>query len=104
VLDLDIHHGNGTQAIFWDDPDAGDIDSPASNQWVPYFTGYLEEEGGENALGANLNMTFDAGCKDTAYQEVFSLALARLESFTPDCSSWRSASTATSPTRSLRRG
>jgi acetoin utilization deacetylase AcuC-like enzyme len=85
VLDLDIHHGNGTQAIFWDDSDVLAISIHQHPTYgYPYFTGYLEEEGGEDALGANLNLTLDAGCNDTAYQEVFSLGLARLESFAPD--------------------
>ncbi|NKM31872.1 histone deacetylase family protein [Rhizobium laguerreae] len=56
IVDLDVHHGNGTQDIFWDDANiffASIHRSPVN--YYPHFTGFREEMGGMSAEGANMN-------------------------------------------------
>ena len=59
VLDWDVHHGNGTQAAFWDDPR---VLYASTHQW-PLFpgTGRAEEIGGPHARGLNLNVPLPPG-------------------------------------------
>jgi acetoin utilization deacetylase AcuC-like enzyme len=54
VVDWDVHHGNGTQDIFWDDPRVLYV---STHQWPLYpGTGRVEETGGPNAPGLTLNL------------------------------------------------
>ncbi|HLX89263.1 MAG TPA: histone deacetylase [Acidimicrobiales bacterium] len=54
VVDWDVHHGNGTQAIFWDDPRVLYV---STHQWPLYpGTGGMEETGGSDAAGTTLNI------------------------------------------------
>ena len=85
LLDLDIHHGNGTQAIFWDDPSVLTVsvhEHPDSG--YPYFTGYEDERGGDAAPEANVNVTVPAGCADGPYLDALGRALAVVEAFAAD--------------------
>ena len=85
VLDLDIHHGNGTQAIFWNDPEVLSISIHQHPSYgYPYFAGYPDEEGGSEALGANRNLTLNKGCDDRAYARVLDIALDQVQSFGAD--------------------
>ena len=65
VIDIDAHHGNGTQAIFWEDPDvltaSAHVDPGAG--WFPHFLGF-EDETGE---GANRNITLAPGTGDEGW-------------------------------------
>jgi acetoin utilization deacetylase AcuC-like enzyme len=77
VLDWDVHHGNGTQDIFWDDPRvlyASLHESPAYPG-----TGAASEVGGPNALGATINVPLPAGATGDvalrAYDEVIAPAV-----------------------------
>ena len=83
VLDWDVHHGNGTQAIFWDDPKVLYV---STHQW-PLFpgTGRAEEIGGVTALGLTVNVPLPAG----ATGDVVRLALEHVagpavDRFAPD--------------------
>ncbi|MBA9036182.1 acetoin utilization deacetylase AcuC-like enzyme [Rhizobium leguminosarum] len=67
IVDLDVHHGNGRQDIFWDDASiffSSIHRSPAG--YYPHFTGFLEETGGMSAEGANMNhpLEKEAGDKE----------------------------------------
>jgi len=54
VIDWDVHHGNGTQAIFWDDPRVLYV---STHEWPLYpGTGRAEEVGGPNARGLTVNI------------------------------------------------
>ena len=56
ILDIDYHHGNGTQDIFWDDPEILFISLHADpKDEYPFFSGYADERGGDSAPGTNLN-------------------------------------------------
>lgn len=68
IVDLDVHHGNGTQDIFWNDADiffASVHRSPAG--YYPHFTGFREVVGGMSAEGANLNCPLDKYAGDNEY-------------------------------------
>ena len=83
IVDWDVHHGNGTQNTFWDDPSVLYF----STHQYPFYpgTGSLEETGGPSAPGRNVNIPWPAGMGDPEYIEVFDrvvLPLAR--GFEPD--------------------
>jgi acetoin utilization deacetylase AcuC-like enzyme len=65
IVDYDVHHGNGTQAIFWDDPRVAYV----SMHEYPLYpgTGRLDEIGGPEAIGSTLNLPFPAGTTGDAH-------------------------------------
>lgn len=71
IIDIDFHHGNGTQALFNDDPTVlfasihGD-----PRVFYPYFSGYAEERGQGAGRGATLNLPLPAGCDGQEYLRV----------------------------------
>lgn len=85
VLDLDFHHGNGTQTIFYNRADVlytslhGD---PRSE--YPYFLGYSDETGWGDGEGYNLNLPLPAGTAWDGYSDALGTAIARISSFSPD--------------------
>jgi len=83
IVDWDVHHGNGTQDIFWDDPSVLYM----SVHQFPYYpgTGAPTEIGGPQALGATLNVGLPAGSRDADYAAVFDhVFVPKLERFEPD--------------------
>ncbi len=83
ILDWDVHHGNGTQDIFWNDPDVLYL----SVHQFPFYpgTGAPTEVGGAGALGATVNVGLPAGCGDAEYTAVFDhVFLPKLAAFRPD--------------------
>jgi acetoin utilization deacetylase AcuC-like enzyme len=103
VVDWDVHHGNGTQHMFWTDPSVLYL---STHQW-PFYpgTGAPGEVGGGAGAGFTVNVGLPAGCRDADYAAVFDdLVVPELRAFRP-ISSWsRPASTPTSTTRSPRWG
>ena len=63
VIDVDAHHGNGTQAIFWDDPSVltASVHVDPAEGWFPHYLGF-EDERGEG--GANRNVVMAPGSGD----------------------------------------
>jgi len=83
IVDWDVHHGNGTQDIFWTDPDVLYM----SVHQFPYYpgTGAASEIGGPGALGATVNVGLPAGSRDSDYAAVFDHVFApKLEAWKPD--------------------
>jgi acetoin utilization deacetylase AcuC-like enzyme len=77
IVDWDVHHGNGTQAIFWDDPSVLYV---SLHQW-PFYpgTGGLDEQS-----ETTLNVPLPAGCGDREYSSVFEQAVeAAVRAFEP---------------------
>ena len=66
VLDVDAHHGNGTQAIFWerDDVLTGSVHVDPARGWFPHFIGFADERGGGAGDGANLNVPLEPSSAD----------------------------------------
>jgi len=83
VVDWDVHHGDGTQAILWEDPSAAYL---SLHLWPHYpGTGSADERGGGAADGHVRNVPLGHGTSREAYRDAFSKALgATLEGFAPD--------------------
>lgn len=67
IIDLDVHHGNGTQDNFWDDGLVFFSSTHRSTaNYYPHFTGFRDETGGIAAQGANMNhpLNHDAGDRE----------------------------------------
>jgi acetoin utilization deacetylase AcuC-like enzyme len=62
VLDIDAHHGNGTQEVFYERPDVlvGSVHVDPGTGWFPHFLGFADETGG----GANRNLPLPPGAGD----------------------------------------
>jgi acetoin utilization deacetylase AcuC-like enzyme len=69
IIDFDVHHGNGTQETFYDNPQVMYI----STHEYPFYpgTGSLEETGTGAAEGTTINIPLPAGCGDREYLKVF---------------------------------
>ena len=83
VLDWDVHHGDGTQAIFWDDPS---VLYASTHQWPAYpWSGRASETGGERAPGTNVNVPLPAGSTgDTALEAMDQVIGPAADAFGPD--------------------
>ena len=83
VVDWDVHHGNGTQEIFWDEPNVLYV---STHQWPLYpGTGRPEEVGGLGAIGATLNVPVPPGATgDVLLQAMDDVAAPAVEEFQPD--------------------
>ena len=82
VLDIDFHHGNGTQDIFYERDDvffASLHGDPA--QEFPYFLGYSDEEGAGRGVGYNANYPMAPGTTFDVWCEALNSALDRISSF-----------------------
>ena len=66
VIDIDAHHGNGTQAIFWDDTEVltGSVHVDPGAGWFPHFLGFASETGRD---GSNRNLPLSPGTGDDAW-------------------------------------
>jgi acetoin utilization deacetylase AcuC-like enzyme len=68
ILDVDYHHGNGTQQIFWRRGDVRYVSLHADpERQFPFFLGWPDETGEGEGSGANLNIPLPAGTDDAAY-------------------------------------
>ncbi|MSO57655.1 MAG: histone deacetylase family protein [Thermoleophilia bacterium] len=69
ILDLDAHHGNGQQALFWEREDVrtGSAHVDPAAGWFPHHVGWAEETGG--AAGSNLNLPLAPGTGDEGWLE-----------------------------------
>ena len=84
VVDWDVHHGNGTEHIFYDDPDVLTI-SVHQERNYPLDTGDAGDIGGTQAQGANMNIPLMPGGGSAVYHSVFDqLILPKLQQFRPD--------------------
>ncbi len=69
IIDFDVHHGNGTQAAFYDDPRVLYVSTHQSFFYPG--TGGINEAGSGEARGTTVNIPLPAGCGDGEYQRVF---------------------------------
>jgi acetoin utilization deacetylase AcuC-like enzyme len=84
VVDWDVHHGNGTEAIFWDDPSVLTISLHQERNY-PLDTGGVEAMGGPDATGANINLPLPPGCGHVAYLHAMErVVIPALNRFKPD--------------------
>ena len=83
IMDWDVHHGNGTQAAFYDDPTVLFI----STHQFPFYpgSGAVNETGVGAGEGFTLNIPLPAGCTDVEYLQVFQdIVVPAAEKFQPD--------------------
>lgn len=81
ILDVDYHHGNGTQAIFYERADVPFVSLHADpRQEYPYFLGYDDERGAGSGLGANRNFPLPWGTAWDTYEPALVAGIAELES------------------------
>ncbi|PWJ20286.1 histone deacetylase family protein [Jannaschia seohaensis] len=86
ILDIDVHHGNGTQGIFYRRGDVLTVSIHADPaRFYPFFWGHAHERGEEAGLGANLNLPLPRGTDDDSFLKAMETALAAVESFGTDC-------------------
>jgi len=66
LLDVDAHHGNGAQGIFYDTADVvtGSVHVDPGAGWFPHFLGFAGEEGAAAGAGANRNVVLAPGAGD----------------------------------------
>ncbi len=84
VLDWDVHHGNGTEAIFYDDPDVLTI-SIHQDRNYPMDTGAFADRGRDAGHGANLNIPLPPGVGHVGYLAVMDqIVTPQIRAFKPD--------------------
>jgi acetoin utilization deacetylase AcuC-like enzyme len=85
VLDIDYHHGNGTQEFFQERKDVFTSSIHADPEVeYPYFWGYADELGIGQAEGTNLNLPLPRGTDNAAYLEALDAAIAGIRGYAPD--------------------
>lgn len=85
ILDVDVHHGNGTQEIFYERNDVLTISIHADPvRFYPFFWGYAEERGTGDGEGFNLNLPLVRGTADDDYLLTLDKAIAAVGKFSPD--------------------
>jgi len=85
ILDIDYHHGNGTQDIFYDRGDvffASIHADPATD--YPFYWGHADEVGEGDGEEANLNLPLPRGTAMAEFERALGQALGRIAAFAPD--------------------
>lgn len=84
ILDVDVHHGNGTQGIFYDRGDVLTVSIHAHpGSYYPFFVGYAHETGTGAGQGANLNIPLPLGTGDADYLKALDRAAKTIKAFAP---------------------
>lgn len=85
VVDTDVHHGDGTQDIFYHDPDTLFISFHQDGRTLYPGTGFPDEMGSPIALGSTVNLPLPPGTTDEGLHDVFdNLIVPMLEEFEPE--------------------
>lgn len=85
ILDVDVHHGNGTQGLFYDRDDVLTLSIHADPaKFYPFFWGHAHERGEGRGRGFNYNIPLPFGTDDTAFLEALDDTLRRVAAFGAD--------------------
>ena len=85
ILDIDVHHGNGTQGIFYRRAGVLTLSIHADPaRFYPFFWGHAHERGEGDGIGCNLNLPLDRGTGDDAYLKALDIAFERIAAFGTD--------------------
>ncbi len=85
ILDVDVHHGNGTQGIFYGRDDVLTVSLHADpDRFCPFFWGGAQERGEGRGMGHNLNLPLPRDTEDAGYLAALYTALARIAAFGAD--------------------
>jgi len=84
VIDWDVHHGNGTEAVFYDRADVLTISLHQERNY-PTDTGFIEDRGRDAGLGFNMNIPLPPGAGHVSYLDAMErIVLPALEQYRPD--------------------
>ena len=86
ILDIDYHHGNGTQDIFYDDPAiffASIHADPATD--YPFYWGHADERGAGAGIGSTLNLPLPQGTDISGYKVALETALSAVTQWQAEC-------------------
>ncbi len=85
IVDVDVHHGNGTQGIFYERSDVLTVSLHADPaRFYPFFWGHAHERGAGAGLGYNLNLPLARGTGDDDFLKTLETALTRVRAFGAD--------------------
>jgi acetoin utilization deacetylase AcuC-like enzyme len=86
VLDIDAHHGNGTQMIFWDRDDVwyGSLHVDPGAGWFPHYAGYADERGTGAGAGFTRNLPLAPGTGDGGWLAALDELCAEAGAFGPE--------------------
>lgn len=85
VLDIDSHHGNGTQGIFWERDDVLFVSVHGDpNGYYPWYVGHAAERGGGFGIDCNRNLPLPMGTGDEGWLEALDAGLAAIRHFGAD--------------------
>ncbi|WP_424814425.1 histone deacetylase family protein [Roseococcus sp. YIM B11640] len=85
LIDVDVHHGNGSQGIFWRRRDVLFVSLHRDPiDYHPYFVGHAHERGEGEGLGFNLNLPLPAGTGDDGFLGAMETACARIQTYGAD--------------------
>ncbi len=85
ILDIDYHHGNGQQQIFYSRNDILTISIHGHPSFAyPYFSGFPEEKGEAMGIGFNHNYPLHENCSAVDYRKTLERALGQIRKFKPD--------------------
>lgn len=85
IVDIDVHCGNGTQSIFYERADVltASMHSDPSH-YYPFHSGYEDECGAGEAMGANVNICYPADVDDAGFLAAFARLTDAVEAFAPE--------------------
>jgi acetoin utilization deacetylase AcuC-like enzyme len=86
IVDIDAHHGNGTQAIFYSRADVfyGSVHVDPGAGWFPHYAGFADERGAGQGLGCNRNVPLAPGTGDAAWLAAVESLCADVRAFGAD--------------------
>ncbi|MGA8261861.1 MAG: histone deacetylase family protein [Arenicellales bacterium] len=84
IVDVDLHHGNGTQGIFYHRPDVYTLSIHADpDRFYPFFWGHADERGAGAGLFYNLNLPIPRGSGDDVFLSTLEKGLKHIDWFAP---------------------
>lgn len=86
IIDIDAHHGNGTQQVFYERGDVlySSIHVDPAEGWYPHWCGFAEETGAGQGSGANLNLPLAPGIGDDVFLGALDRICELVDVFAPD--------------------
>ena len=85
ILDIDFHHGNGTQAIFYDRSDVFFVSLHGDpKDAFPHFLGHADEKGSGEGVGYNCNYPMPPGTPYDVWTKSLDDSISKIQSFSPD--------------------
>ncbi|MFZ8898365.1 MAG: histone deacetylase family protein [Alphaproteobacteria bacterium] len=84
ILDIDVHHGNGTQSIFYESNDVLFVSLHGDpSDYFPFFAGYADETGSGLGANKNLNLPLPKGAGDAEFLVALEVALKKIRDHKP---------------------